>query len=129
MKRELISAAILAAAVLPAAAQATSGDLVQCNTRLVRYFLAENAERTTEQSISAPGCAYAFPGDAYTVYNAITVVQRPQHLVITPNSNGFGFSVRLRTAYRGPDSYTVKACGRGREGPGCVTIRFNVTVQ
>jgi hypothetical protein len=113
----------------PAAAQPMTSDLVQCRTRFVRYVLAENAQLATEQSLAQPGCAYAFPGDAYTIYESVTVLRRPQNLVITPNSNGFGFALHIRGGYRGPDSYTVKACGRGREGPGCVTLTFNVTVQ
>jgi hypothetical protein len=117
-----------AAACFPAAAQPAAGDLVTCNTRQPRYFLAENAVRTTEQSLGQAGCAYAFPGDAYTVYSSIQVVRRPQNLVITPNSNGFGFSLHVRGGYRGPDTYTIKACGRGREGPGCVTITYDVTI-
>jgi hypothetical protein len=128
MRRILTALALAAACVGQAAAQPASGDLVQCNTRFVRYFLAENAVRSTEQSLASPGCSYAFPGDAYTAYDSISVVKRPQNLVIAPNSNGFGFSVRVRGAYKGADSYTIKACGRGREGPGCVTITYNVTV-
>jgi hypothetical protein len=119
---------LVAAAAAPAVAQPGTSDLVQCNTRLVRYVLAENAALATEQSLGQPGCAYAFPGDAYTRYETISVVRRPKNLTITPNSNGFGFNVRVRGAYRGPDAYTVKACGRGREGPGCVTITYNVSV-
>ncbi len=118
----------LAAGISAALAQPAPGDLKQCNTRQVRYFLAENAVLSTEQSLSQDGCAYAFPGDAYTIYDAVTVLRRPQHLSITPNSNGFGFSLRVRNGYRGRDSYTVRACGRGREGAGCVTLTFNVTV-
>jgi hypothetical protein len=113
----------------PASAQPGISDLVQCNTRQVRFFLAENAVLSTEQSIAQPGCSYAVPGDTYTRYESITVVRRPQNLIITPNSNGFGFAVRIRGGYRGPDAYTIRACGAGREGPGCVTISFNVTVQ
>ncbi|MGL4241944.1 MAG: hypothetical protein ACRCTI_12605, partial [Beijerinckiaceae bacterium] len=128
MKRLLMACAMIAGAAGSAAAQPMQGDLVNCNTRLVRYFLAENAVRETEQSLQQPGCNYAFPGDAYTIYEQINVVRRPQNLVITPNSNGFGFSVRIRGNYRGPDVYTIRACGRGREGPGCVTITYNVTV-
>jgi hypothetical protein len=133
MRRDLIIAAmILSASSLlppPAMAQPAVGDLVQCRTRLVRYLLAENATLATEQSVAEPGCSYAFPGDAYTTYNAVSVLRRPQNLTITPNSNGFGFAVRIRGGYKGPDVYTIRACGRGREGPGCVTITFNVTVQ
>jgi hypothetical protein len=110
-------------------AQPATGDLRQCNTRFVRFVLAENAALTTEQSTPSTGCAYAFPGDAYTVYETVTVTKRPRHLAITPNSNGFGFSLRVRNGYRGPDSYTIKACGRGREGPGCITLTFDVTVH
>jgi hypothetical protein len=128
MRRLLAILALASSAALPAAAQPASGDLVQCRTRFVRYILAENANLATEQSLSGAGCAYAFPGDAYTVYNSVSVMQRPRNLVITPNSNGFGFSLQVRGGYRGPDVYTVKACGRGREGPGCVTLTFNVTV-
>jgi hypothetical protein len=122
----------LAAAVLlsaSAAAQPAQGDLMQCKTRFVRYFLAENASLATEQSLGQAGCSYAFPGDAYTIYQSVSVVRRPQHLTITPNSNGFGYAVRVRNGYRGADAYTIKACGRGREGPGCVTLTFNVTVH
>jgi hypothetical protein len=128
MRAALAIAAGLFALAGSAAAQAMPGDLVQCNTRLVRYFLAENASLATEQSLGQAGCAYAFPGDAYTIYQSVTVMRRPQHLAITPNSNGFGYALRVRGGYRGPDAYTVKACGRGREGPGCVTLTFNVTV-
>jgi hypothetical protein len=129
MRRGLLILAALALEATPVQAQPAQGDLVQCHTRFVRYILAENATLTTEQSVAQPGCSYAFPGDAYTSYESINVLRRPQHLVITPNSNGFGFAMRIRGGYRGPDSYTIKACGRGREGPGCVTITYNVTVQ
>jgi hypothetical protein len=129
MKRIGLILAAMTATAEPALAQPSVGDLVQCNTRMVRYFLAENASLVTEQSVAQPGCSYAFPGDTYTIYESVTVVRRPQNLVITPNSNGFGFALRIRGGYRGPDVYTVKACGRGREGPGCVTITYNVTVQ
>jgi hypothetical protein len=129
MTRALIAAAVAMLSATTAPAQPRTGDLVQCNTRLVRYFLAENATLATEQSVAQPGCSYAFPGDTYTLYESINVLRRPQHLTITPNSNGFGFAIRIRGGYKGPDSYTIKACGRGREGPGCVTITYNVTVQ
>jgi hypothetical protein len=119
---------LLVAGATEASAQPMPGDLVQCNTRFVRFFLAENAARSTEQSLASPGCSYAIPGDSYTVYESITVVRRPQHLTITPNSNGFGFALRVRGGYKGPDAYTIRACGRSREGPGCVTIAFSVTV-
>jgi hypothetical protein len=133
MRRSLIPALgglmLAALAGSSAMAQPATGDLVQCNTRLIRFFLAENAVRSTEQSVAQPGCSYAIPGDTYTRFESITVVRRPQNLVITPNSNGFGFAVRIRGGYRGPDAYTIRACGVGREGPGCVTISFNVMVQ
>jgi hypothetical protein len=128
MTRAPVMLAMLMAAPLAAVAQPMPGELVACRTQFVRFFLAENSVHTTVQSLGAPGCNHAFAGDAYTTYQSINVLKRPRNLVITPNSNGFGYSVMLRGPYKGPDSYTIKACGTGREGPGCVTITYEVTV-
>jgi hypothetical protein len=128
MMRALVTAAALMVSGLAASAQPSPGELVACRTQFVRFFLAENSTHTTFQSLSAPGCNHAFTGDAYTVYQSINVLRRPRNMVITPNSNGFGYSLAVRGGYKGADSYTIKACGRGREGPGCVTITYEVTV-
>jgi hypothetical protein len=101
-----------------------------CAITGITFAFERNQTHRTVQTFSGQGCTTSFRGGLTASFDSISVVKRAQHLTITPTSNGFGFTVARRTAnYRGPDSYTLRICGTGAGGKGCVTITYDVTVQ
>jgi hypothetical protein len=126
-----IMAATVAAALLSASPAAAQAFLDQpCNITAITFDFALNQTHRTVQSFSGQGCSASFRGGLGASYESISVVRRAQHLAITPTSNGFGFTVAKRTRdYRGPDSYTLRICGRNNGPRGCVTITYDVTVN
>jgi hypothetical protein len=101
-----------------------------CSITAVNFQFERNQTLRTAQTFSGRGCTSSFRGDISSSFDSISVVQRARHLTITPTSNGFGFSVERKTPnYRGSDSYTLKICGKGGGGKGCVTITYDVTVN
>jgi hypothetical protein len=127
----LISFAIMSAclsAAPPAFAQAFLDQ--PCSITGITFAFEKNQTHRTVQTFSGQGCSASFGGGLSASFESIAVVKRAQHLTITPTSNGFGFTVARRTAaYVGPDSYTLKICGRGGGGPGCVQITYDVTIR
>jgi hypothetical protein len=122
---QLLTPVLLA---LPASAQ----DFInsRCSITGISFAFEKNQTHRTVQTFSGQGCTASFGGGLNASFDSIAVVKRAQHLTITPTSNGFGFTVARRTpGYKGPDSYTLKICGAGRGGRGCVTITYDVTVN
>jgi hypothetical protein len=127
----LTAAAVLAAGALSGGEAAAQAFINQpCNITGITFAFERNQTHRTVQRFTGQGCSTSFTGGLSARYESIAVVRRAQHLTITPSSNGFGFSVAKRTAnYTGPDSYTLKICGVGGGGRGCVTITYDVTIQ
>lgn len=122
----VISAVTAVLLATPTAAQ----DVDQlCRITPVTFAFERNQVLRTTQQLSGAGCTTSFTGGFNTRYDSISVAKRAKHLTITPTSNGFGFTVRKRGAFTGQDSYTLKTCGRGAGGSGCVTITYDVTVR
>jgi hypothetical protein len=127
--RALTAAACLLAA--PAMAEAA------CTTQPVRFNLPENQTITTYQTVAQDGCETGFGiggdnrllGASQAAFTEIRVMERAKNLTIAPLSNGFGYSITVKNGYRGPDRYTMRACGSNINGKGCVTITYIVTVQ
>jgi hypothetical protein len=126
--RFLAAVAALPLLSLPATAQSFTN--TPCSMTGITFAFEKNQTQRTVQTFSGAGCSASFRGGLGDSFESIAVVKRAQHLTITPTSNGFGFEVARRTSnYRGPDSYTLKICGKGGGGRGCVTITYDVTVN
>jgi hypothetical protein len=124
----MLAGAVCLATAGPARAQVALD--APCSITGITFAFEKNQTHRTVQTFSGTGCATSFRGPLNSSFDSIAVVKRAQHLTITPTSNGFGFTVARRTAnYKGPDSYTLKICGKGGGGSGCVTITYDVTVQ
>lgn len=124
--------ATLAAGLLLMAGEASAQQFINqpCNITGITFAFERNQTHRTVQRFSGQGCTASFTGGLSASYESIAVVRRAKHLTITPTSNGFGFTATKRTAqYTGPDSYTLKICGTGGGGKGCVTITYDVTIQ
>lgn len=123
-----LAAGIALALLVPAGAFAQNVDQL-CRITPVTFAFERNQVLTTTQQLTGDGCTTSFTGGLNVRYDSITVVRRARNLTITPTSNGFGFTVTKRGAFKGQDSYTLKTCGRGAGGSGCVTITYDVTVN
>jgi hypothetical protein len=101
-----------------------------CIITPITFFLGAPRPYRTVQNFTGNGCSASFVGGLQSSINAITVVQRPRHLTITPTSNGFGITLVRRTSnYRGPDTYGLRICGRNEGQSGCATIFYDVTIN
>jgi hypothetical protein len=66
--------------------------------------LNENSNVRTTLLVTDGFCSFTFRGGLNVTYDALTIVRRPQHMSITPGSNGFSFTLRVRNRYTGPDA-------------------------
>jgi hypothetical protein len=126
--KTLISMLFAASLLGPTQAKAQFLDQ-PCNITGITFDFALNQTHRTVQQLSGRGCSASFRGGLSSSFESISVVRRAQNLTVTPTSNGFGFTVAVRGAFKGRDSYTLKICGQSNGRKGCVTITYDVTVS
>ncbi len=85
---------------------------------------------TVGQTILLSGgdtCRRAFTTHSLT-FTGVTILTPPQHGSLSVQSVS-SFSYRVKGGYKGADTFAVKVCASGKQGVGCSTLNYSVTVQ
>lgn len=101
-----------------AACQIRGGMFYPAQNDTVHYSAAVSGDGTCDRSFTTRGLQFT----------GIKIAARPSNGSLSV-SGVSSFAYRARAGYKGSDSFTVQACGTGRQGSGCSTLVYQVTVQ
>jgi hypothetical protein len=99
-----------------------------CRSSPWRGSLERSPTIQLAQTMRSGTCLVSYRGGLNVTYESLSFIQRPQHLRITPGSNGYSFRLNILGGYKGKDAYTVRLCGRNNLGNGCITLVYDVTI-
>jgi hypothetical protein len=121
--RSAILAVAVAALLAPLSAEAG------CVSGAFSATFGQSAPVNIPITITDGVCNWSFTGGLNVTYESISIIRRPRHLTIAPRSSGYGMTIRVNRGYKGPDAFSLRACGRNRQGPGCFTVHFVATIR
>jgi len=98
----------------------------ECNVMRFRFFPAVQSESTMTVT-SGRNCGVILHAGGRSRFDAVGIVQRPQHGPLSPRS-GVGVTYRSSPGYKGADSFTFTVKGSMSGGNGTATIRIGVSV-
>jgi hypothetical protein len=73
-------------------------------------------------------CHNGFIAAGSTRFTGASIAVNPSNGTLQ-KTGGLDFRFQPHQGYKGSDRYAVKICGRSKEGSGCATVTYEVTVQ
>ena len=103
--------------------------LAECRTGAFNFDFGQTQSVEATTSATQGECLLGFRGGRSTTYESITPLKNPANGSFVAHSSGLGYIYTPKVGFKGTDSATLKVCGTGGSGKGCVNVRYTITVQ
>ena len=116
--------------VMIAAASATMGTtaLAECQLSRVKFFPEQNDTINATATTNGAACVHSYYAGSSFSYTSSAIVSAPSHGSLTQSGTA-NFRYVPAKGFHGADAYALKVCGTSRQGTGCSTLKYAVTVQ
>jgi hypothetical protein len=100
-----------------------------CSKTVVHFDVARHDSVTVEETVVGGAfCHNGFIAAGSTRFTGASIAVNPSNGTLQ-KTGGLDFRFQPHQGYKGSDRYAVKICGRSKEGSGCATVTYEVTVQ
>ena len=102
--------------------------MAECSISPFRFFPSQNDSVSASVITDGASCSHRFSAGGTLSFDKASIASRPAHGDLSQQGN-FVFVYKPKKGHKGPDSYSIKVCGKSGSGSGCSVITFNASVQ